>query len=343
MNNRIIKYSLTILLSFSLVLMATPIVSHADVESVKVCVGGTIKKTYTTTTSGVTVTAVSDDPSVVVASVTGNSTIINGNGIFFGSDVTFQGVSAGSTTVGLYANGVLSTSIPVTVGDHTWDEGKITKAASCTEEGITTYTCSSCSVTKNEPIPKTPHALSFHGATSATCTNAGSSEHWECLNCKKYFSDSLGVTEIPATSIQIPQIPHSWNSEYTIDVNPTYWVKGEKSIHCTVCHQIQPGSTISIKKLKVGKTSITKIKKNGSNKISLKWKKIPKTTEYEIDYDTKSSFSNSKTAYIKSTSCTLKKLKKKTTYYVRVRSCIQNKNTDEWAIGSWSKTKKIKL
>ena len=38
--------------------------------------------------------------------------------------------------------------------DHTWDDGKITKEATETEEGVKTYSCKVCGVTKTETIPK---------------------------------------------------------------------------------------------------------------------------------------------------------------------------------------------
>ena len=40
---------------------------------------------------------------------------------------------------------------------HIWDEGTVTKAATCTEKGIRTYTCSVCESTKIEEIPSTGH------------------------------------------------------------------------------------------------------------------------------------------------------------------------------------------
>ena len=43
--------------------------------------------------------------------------------------------------------------VPAT-GQHSWDEGKITKEPTKTEEGIKTYTCTSCQQTRWETIPK---------------------------------------------------------------------------------------------------------------------------------------------------------------------------------------------
>ncbi len=39
-------------------------------------------------------------------------------------------------------------------GDHSWGEGQVTKQATCKEEGVKTFTCSTCGATKTEKIDK---------------------------------------------------------------------------------------------------------------------------------------------------------------------------------------------
>ncbi len=42
--------------------------------------------------------------------------------------------------------------------DHSWNDGEITTAATCEEDGVKTYTCSVCKGTKTEPVSKTGHS-----------------------------------------------------------------------------------------------------------------------------------------------------------------------------------------
>lgn len=65
---------------------------------------------------------------------------------------------------------------------HTWDEGKITKEATCSETGVKTYTCSRCGGTKTEEIPKTKHDYEEHVVKAPTCTKKGVS-YYVCKNC----------------------------------------------------------------------------------------------------------------------------------------------------------------
>ena len=41
--------------------------------------------------------------------------------------------------------------------EHTWNSGEVTTAATCTEAGEKTYTCTVCDATKQETVPATGH------------------------------------------------------------------------------------------------------------------------------------------------------------------------------------------
>lgn len=59
---------------------------------------------------------------------------------------------------------------------HTWDAGKVTTPATCTETGVTTYICTVCGETKTEVIPIDPDAHAWDEGKvtkAATATEAG--------------------------------------------------------------------------------------------------------------------------------------------------------------------------
>ena len=69
---------------------------------------------------------------------------------------------------------------PTESGQHTWNDGQVTTAATCTENGVMTYTCTMCSDTKTEVIPATGHAYGepvwnwtdgFKATATFTCTH----------------------------------------------------------------------------------------------------------------------------------------------------------------------------
>jgi LPXTG-motif cell wall-anchored protein len=55
---------------------------------------------------------------------------------------------------------------------HKWDEGKVTTAATCTAEGVKTFTCSVCGATKTESIAKIAHSYGSDGK----CTVCGAAK-----------------------------------------------------------------------------------------------------------------------------------------------------------------------
>lgn len=85
-----------------------------------------------------------------------------------------------------------------------------------------------------------------------------------------------------------------------------------------------------------------KVKALKNKKVTTKWKKQDGASEYEIQYATNRKFKGAKTVsypsfYKKATTT----LKKKGTYYVRIRAYSQNLNLR--IKGAWSKTVKVKV
>ena len=82
-------------------------------------------------------------------------------------------------------------------GQHNWDEGKVTTPATCTTDGVKTYTCKVCSETKTEPIKASGHSLTKVEAVAATCTEGGNNEYYTCSVCKKVFkADKITETTV---------------------------------------------------------------------------------------------------------------------------------------------------
>lgn len=106
---------------------------------------------------------------------------------------------------------------------HNWDNGKITKAATCKEAGIKTYTCTACNATKTETIAKTnSHNWSGYKVTKEpTCTAAGTQTR-TCSVCGETESQS-----VPATG-------HSYG-DWATTKEPTCTEKGVETRKCSKC------------------------------------------------------------------------------------------------------------
>ena len=107
---------------------------------------------------------------------------------------------------------------------HTWDEGKITKEATCTRKGEKTYTCSVCGATKTEEIPLSEHKEVKDAAVESTCTKAGKTEGSHCSVCGKILKEQK----------ETPLKDHTWD-EGKITTASTCTKKGTKTFTCTVC------------------------------------------------------------------------------------------------------------
>ena len=131
---------------------------------------------------------------------------------------------------------------------HSWNNGKVTKAATCTKAGTKTYTCSRCKKTKTETIKATGHKEVKDAAVKATCEKTGKTEGSHCSVCNTVIK---AQTVVKATG-------HKWNYG-KITKKATCTTAGIKTYTCTICKK---NRTESIPK--TGHTKITKFAKKAS-------------------------------------------------------------------------------
>lgn len=97
-------------------------------------------------------------------------------------------------------------------------------------------------------------------------------------------------------------------------------------------------------KIKLSTPSIKKLKNKKKGQIQVQWSKCSKVSGYQIQYATDKKFKkNKKTLWIKKniSSATIKKLKRKRSYYIRIRS--YKKVSSKKYYSKWSKVKSIKI
>ena len=112
-------------------------------------------------------------------------------------------------------------------GAHDWDEGQVTTAATCTTDGVKTYTCkrTHCAcpegspLTYTEVIPATGHSAKVENK-EATCTEAG------------YVK---AVCEICHAELDSKGLPMKGHTEKVTVTEPTCTTPGSKVYTCAVC------------------------------------------------------------------------------------------------------------
>lgn len=82
------------------------------------------------------------------------------------------------------------------------------------------------------------HAVQVE-AKDPACTEDGNIEYWYCDECGKCFSDAGCTEEINKADTVIKALGHDWESDYTIDKEPTETEDGQKSIHCSRCDEVK--------------------------------------------------------------------------------------------------------
>ena len=121
-------------------------------------------------------------------------------------------------------NTVIKAQTTVAALGHSWDSGKVTKAATCTAAGTKTYTCTRCKKTRTETVAATGHKAVKDAAVAATCETAGKTEGSHCSVCNT-------VIEAQTTTAALG---HSWDGGKVTKV-ATCTTTGTKTYTCTRC------------------------------------------------------------------------------------------------------------
>lgn len=130
-----------------------------------------------------------------------------------------------------------SLKVHTTECNHIWDEGWVTKKATCTQEGERTYTCSKCNDTKVEAIEAIGHRWNNGTITTkATCTHVGT-KTYTCNICR-----ATKTEEVPKTTT------HSYKTG-KITKAPTDTAKGTYLWTCSECSSQK---TVSLLRAKTG-------------------------------------------------------------------------------------------
>ena len=238
---------------------------------------------------------------------------------------------------------------------HNYDNGKVTKKATCNATGVKTYTCAVCKEAKTETIAKTAHT--YKTTTTKATTKKNGSVVKKCSICGAstkatiYYPKTVtlsttnytynGKAKKPSVTVKDSKGKKIATSNYTV----TYQ-SGRKNVgKYTVTIKFKGNYSGTVKKtftIKPKSTTLSSVTAK-SKGFTAKWKKLTtQTTGYQIQYSTSSKFSSAKTVTVSknsTTSKTVSKLTAKKKYYVRIRTYKTVGKTKIYS--AWSKSKSV--
>jgi len=119
---------------------------------------------------------------------------------------------------------------------HTWDEGTVTKAPTCTDKGEKTFHCTVCDkddAVKTEEIAALGHALGTLHPATGTCTTGRTLEYYDCANgC----GNKLDADKNVIADIDVAPGAHSFGSEIAAVEASCTQAGMLAHYECTVCH-----------------------------------------------------------------------------------------------------------
>lgn len=178
-------------------------------------------------------------------------------------------VADGEKTFTCALCGETKTEVIPATGEHTWNDGKVTKAATCVSDGEKTYTCTVCGGTRIETISATGE----HTWNSGKVTKAATCAKTGII---KY---TCKVCKTTKTEKIAKLKTHTWDSGKVTKM-PTTKATGKKLFTCKVCGKTK---TVKISKVTLpAAPKSLKVTKATKQSVTLSWKKVSGATGYQI-------------------------------------------------------------
>ena len=196
-----------------------------------------------------------------------------------------------------------------------------------------------------------PSNLGYNSSSNRASVNQFLKKTIEGLNSRDYVVRYSWFSFDPSESSGAAALWTNSTGKLT-DLGNTYVSYGNPTTDCVTGNAVnnypnvkpEPTTEPPTKATTVKKPAKAKIKsaKNvKGKKIKISLKKISKVAGYQIRYSDSKKFNGYWTKTTKKTSYTIKKLKKKTRYYIKARAYV--KNGSKKLYGSWSKVKNVKV
>lgn len=198
---------------------------------------------------------------------------------------------------------------------------EVKKAATCTENGLTTYTATYAEYSESKDVVTDMKGHNYAAEFQWTADNKSAKVIVKCLN---------DATDVKTYDAKITS---------RVVTPATYFANGVTEYVAAYDKFTDSKKVADVTKLKLGATKIT-VKSPKKRIIKVSFKTVKGANSYQIQYSLKKNFKKAKTITLKKKTRTIKKLKSKKRYYVRVRACVTNGKNKVY--GAWS-VKRIKV
>ena len=152
--------------------------------------------------------------------------------------------------------------------------------------------------------------------------------------------------EVVPNATPTPTISPTSTPTATPTVKPTAVPTAIPTLKPTIAPTVTPSATPDNSDKISGKKTLSKVilqvpKNKKGRKLVVRWNAVKDVKGYQLQYALNKKFKKKKSVQTKKTKYTIKKLKKKKTYYIRVRAYKMNGKKKVY--GKWSTVKKVKI
>ena len=153
---------------------------------------------------------------------------------------------------------------------HAWNDGEVTTVASCTTDGVKTFTCGNCGEKKTEAIPATGHTWKHYKKAAGNLVNGTEYDYCTVCKAKKNVKTLQGYSKITVKSFKVSASKKAFTAK---------WAKASKTNQKKMTgYQVRYSTKSSMS----GAKYVTASKSSKSKKIS----KLSKKKKYYVQVRT---------------------------------------------------------
>lgn len=167
---------------------------------------------------------------------------------------------------------------------HTWDNGVVTTAATCDNEGVKTYTCAGCNETKTETLEKLAHT--YTNDCDDSCNSCGATRSVAHKYADEWTTnDGNHWVECSVCGDVKDKAAHT-ESDWIVDKNAGELTAGSRHTECTVCQMVIKTESIAATGCKHGDTTTANAKAPTCDEDGYSGDKVCKTCEEVLEEGT---------------------------------------------------------
>ena len=199
-----------------------------------------------------------------------------------GNQSQWNAVSVNASGNDSLKNASIHCSVPCT---HSFNGGVVTKPATCTENGVKTFTCTICGYSYTESINASGHTVVYDKKIAATYAKAGKTQGSHCSACGAVLTAQKSIAKLAVSKVTLSSVKSKKSKQISVKWKKNTKVSGYQIQYSTSKKFTKKTTkTVTVKSHKTTSYTIKKLKAKKKYYVRIRGYKTYKGKKYYSSY-----------------------------------------------------------